>query len=310
MIVKAEDLDFTNKKLSILIYGVPSIGKTTLGLSAPRPLLIDLDKGVSRVESKFRKDTLECKTYEEMMTDLSNEDLSCYESIIIDTAGALLELEKAYVIKQDPKNAKRNGQLSLAGYGAIANEFKHFTEFVKSLDKHIIYIFHADEQRDDDNVCYRLSAEGSTKTKVWESIDLGGFMEVIGKERTINFSANSRFFAKGNNEINGSYKIPILKDDVKNDFLTKLINHYITALNKNNEKINAEKEIYKRAMEFKKIIDSAQSEEAINDAYENLKKLKHALTSKKELFNALVNQAKNFNLKFDRKENKFNAVKS
>jgi len=304
-IYKANELDFTNKKISILIYGVPSIGKTTLALSAPKPLLIDLDRGIARVEAEYRKDTLIANSFEEMKNDLTTSDLSDYETIVIDTAGALLELEKAYVIKKEKKNSTKTGSLTLAGYGAIGREFKEFTDFVKGLGKHIVFIFHADEQHDGDEVKYRLSAEGSTKTKIWESIDLGGFMEVTGRERTINFSANSRSFAKGNHNINGSYKIPVLKKGTPNTFLTDLINTYINKLNESTKSLNEAQKKYEKAMKFADVIKDTKD---VNATYQELKKLDHALTSKRELFTLLTNKAKEFNQVFSMKANAFITV--
>lgn len=304
-IVKAQNLDFSNKKVSILIYGVPSIGKTTLGLSAPKPLLLDLDKGISRVEAQYRTDTAVVKTFEELKQDLSSTDLSNYESIIIDTGGNLLELLKPYVIRMDSKNAQKSGNLSLSGYGAIAREFKEFDEYLRSLNKHRVYIFHAVEDRDGDLVTYRLSAEGSTRTRIWESIDLGGFMEVIGKERTINFSANMRSFAKGNHEINGTYKVPILKDNSPNTFLTDLINSYLEKLNATTQKLNEEKEVYKRAMAFKDVINTVTNAESANTTFEAFKKVKFALTAKRELWAHFVEKAKELGLVFNRETDAF-----
>ena len=43
MIYSKEQLSFKNEKLCIILGGVAGIGKTTLALSAPKPLLIDLD---------------------------------------------------------------------------------------------------------------------------------------------------------------------------------------------------------------------------------------------------------------------------
>ncbi len=307
-IVKAKELDFSNKKVSVLIYGVPSIGKTTLGLSAPKPLLIDLDKGISRVEARYRKDTAIVETFEELKKDLSGSDLSKYETLVIDTGGSLLELLKPYVMKQDSRNAMKNGSLSLAGYGAIAKEFKDFTDYCKSLNKHIVFIFHAVEERDAELVTYRLSAEGQTRTRIWESIDLGGFMEVVGKNRTINFSANARSFAKGNHEINGSYQVPILSDGVENTFLTDLINSYIEKLNASTEKLNEDLQVYERAMAFKGVIDGATDVNAVNSAFASMKTLKYALTAKQELWHHLNEKAKELGLVFN-KESKLFEVK-
>lgn len=304
-IYKPNQLDFSSKKVKMIIYGVPSIGKTTLALSAPKPLLIDLDRGISRVEARYRQDTLIANTFDELMSDLKGSDLSNYETLVVDTGGGLLEQLKPYVMKKDAKNATRSGDLALAGWGAIAREFKEFGEFANQLGKHIIYVFHASEDKDGDITKYRLSADGSTKTKIWEGIDLGGFLEMSGKDRTINFSANDRSFAKGNHEINGSYKVPTLKDGVDNTFLTDLINTYLTKLNETTAVLSAETESYNRAMQFKLVIDGANNEVAVNNAYSGLKSLNHALTSKVELWNELNNKASELGLEFDKATDTF-----
>ena len=49
MIRKLEDYDFGEKKIRMLLAGPPGIGKSTLAMSAPAPLLIDTDGGFDRV---------------------------------------------------------------------------------------------------------------------------------------------------------------------------------------------------------------------------------------------------------------------
>ena len=119
----------------MIIAGVPGIGKTTLALSSPRPLLIDLDKGVSRVEARFRTDTAVINDYSELVNDLKTTDLSNYDTLIIDTGGKLLEILKPVVIAEDAKNGKKDGNLSLQGYGSVKRKFREFVNFVRSLNK-------------------------------------------------------------------------------------------------------------------------------------------------------------------------------
>lgn len=121
---RPEELDFTNQKFSMIIAGHPGIGKTTLALSAPDALLVDVDKGISRVSPQFRKDSLQIATYEELLDDIRTIDLSAYKSIVIDTGGSLFDLMVPYVIKQNAQNGQRDGTLTRKGYGAIAREFE------------------------------------------------------------------------------------------------------------------------------------------------------------------------------------------
>ena len=49
MIRNPNELPEKEKKLRILIAGYPGIGKSTLALSAPNPLHIDVDFGIDRI---------------------------------------------------------------------------------------------------------------------------------------------------------------------------------------------------------------------------------------------------------------------
>ena len=49
--------------LSALIYGQPGMGKTTLALSAPNPVLFDYDGGIHRVNAAHRVPTVQLKYF-------------------------------------------------------------------------------------------------------------------------------------------------------------------------------------------------------------------------------------------------------
>lgn len=302
MITKPSDLRFNDKKLAVIIAGVPGIGKTTTALSSPKPLLIDLDKGISRVEARFRTDTEVVNNFEELKSDLEKADLSNYETIVIDTGGKLLEMLKPVVIAEETKNGKKDGTLSLAGYGAVKRKFRDFINFVKSLDKHLVLIFHATEVTlANDLIGLRIRIEGSSKDDVWDDIDIGGFMEMNGNKRTIGFKNCERYYAKGTHGIHGIYEIPQLTKTSKNDFLTKLFTKIQEDLN--NEVI--EYENYKKAMTLKDNIKTCKNAEEINAIYENIKSATHYLTSKEELWFALNEKATELGLKYDKSKNIF-----
>lgn len=303
MITKPNDLRFDDKKLCVIIAGVPGIGKTTLALSSPKPLLIDLDKGVSRVEARYRKDTDVVSTFAELESDLKNSDLSAYETIVIDTGGKLLEMLKPIVIADDPKNAKRDGNLSLQGYGAVKRKFASFINYVKSLNKHLVIIFHATEVAlNDDLTGLRIRIEGSSRDDVWDDVDIGGFVEMQGKKRVIGFSNCDRYYAKGTHGIHGTYEIPVLDKGVKNDFLTKLFEKIKDDLNSE----TVEFANYQKVIDsLTPSIDNATDFESLNKAYAEVVSAKHVLTSKEELWFALNVKAKDLGLHYDKDTNLF-----
>ena len=302
MIKKPNELNFSNKKFAVIVAGVPGIGKTTLALSSPKPLLIDLDKGVSRVVARYRTDTAEVENYDELVNDLQNTDLSNYETIVIDTGGKLLEMLKPVVIKEDAKNGKRDGNLSLQGYGAIKRKFAQFVSFVKGLNKHLIFVFHATEvQLADDIIGLRIRMEGSSKDEIWDDIDIGGFVEMRGNTRTIGFSNCSRYYAKGTHGINGIYDIPVLENGVKNNFFTNLFNSIQNELQQEN--IEASK--YAEAMQTINDVNICSNLSQINQTFDKIKTMEHHLTSKEELWFALTEKAKSLGFKFNKETKQF-----
>lgn len=283
MIYKAENLNFDDKKICMIIAGVAGIGKTTLALSSPSPLLIDLDNGIDRVEARYRTDTDIVSSFEELENDLKNSDLSKYETIVIDTGGKLLEMLKPVVISEDVKNGKRDGNLSIAGYGAVKKKFKQFIKFVKDLKKHLVIIFHATEVNlQDDLTGLRIRIEGSSKDEIWDDVDLGGFIEMRGNKRTIGFSNCDRYYAKGTHGISGIFEIPALnKQSDKNDCLTNLFSSYLQGLKKDQEDLKAYKEVMAKYLEK---IDNLTSKEDYEKIIQELKEEKNfPLTSKNEI---------------------------
>jgi hypothetical protein len=306
MIKKATQLDFTDKKLKVLIAGYPGIGKTTLALSAPKPLLLDLDNGIDRVEAKYRSDTSVVQSYDELLADLAAADLSEYETIVVDTGGKLLELMKPKVISEDIKNGQRDGNLTLKGYGAVSRLFAQFIQQLDKLNKHLVIIFHAKEEKDEDNIRLRIQVEGSTKDSIWQSMDLGGFVEMRGKNRIIGFSNCEKYFAKGTHGINGTYEIPDLNTTGKNTFLTDLFTQAITDLNKEVESYTAEKELYDESMtKGNKSLEFAVDAETLNKAVQSIAKLTHGLTSRDELRFKVGEKAKSLKLTWDKAVNKY-----
>lgn len=283
-IIKLKDQNFVEKKVKMIISGFPGIGKTTLALSAPKPLLIDLDKGLHRVEKQYRKDVLYADDYEQLKKDLSDKDnLADYETLIFDTGARLLDLMKPYIGKTVDKSLKKDGSLTLQGYGAVGQEYKRFIDFLDTLNKHIIFIFHTVEEKDGDDTKLRIMIEGQTKNNIWQSMDLGGFVEMIGKKRTIGFTNCERYYAKSCYGIKGVLEIPDLKNGEPNNFLTLLFEQVKENIKEEDSTYLEQKEQYESIMKFANNINEAKNAEDLNKCMVYIKEAKHALTSEKEL---------------------------
>lgn len=306
MIKKPNEIITQKKKIRMLLAGFPGIGKTTLALSSPNPLLVDCDRGIDRVSAKNRKDYTQPFTYEELLTDLKS-DLSDYETLVFDTGGKLLDLMKAYVIKQDSKNAKKDGTLSLQGYGAVGREFQRLMDYAYyELNKNVVIIFHAKEDKDGESTKLRILVEGSTKDNVWQPMDIGGFMEVYNGKRTIGFDNCERYFAKGTHGVKGIMEIPDLDDEsIKNDFLTKLFDRVNEDIQKEQEYYDAQKENYEKVMDEYTPIIEKMTQENVEEVIESMKSIPDVLTARQELKHQFKLKIENINMVWDSKEKKY-----
>lgn len=316
MIVKPDSLTFNDKKVRILIAGFPGIGKTTLALSAPKPLYIDVDLSAERIDRKvlnLAAGITQPRDYKELRQDLGmgcselelqdvKKNLEGIESIVVDTGGKLLAIMGQYGMRIDTKYGKKDGSLSLQGYGWLGKEFQRFLDhIIYQLDKHIVIVFHTVEEKDGDDTKLRIKAEGSSKNAVWEVMDLGGFMEMRGNQRTIGFSNCERYFAKGTRGVHGVYPIPELNPGVPNTFLSNLFSEYNSKSAEESAQYDKEREAYDAAIEEGyAIIATIVDAETATAAIPKIKAIKHSLTSEREINTAFNTQIKNLNLFYDK----------
>lgn len=316
MIIKPEKLTFADKKVRILIAGFPGIGKTTLALSSPDPLYVDVDLSAERINREvlnLAKGITQPRDYKELRQDLGlgctemelqavRNSLADYKTIVVDTGGKLLAIMGQYGMRIDPKYGRKDGSLSLQGYGWLGKEFQRFLDhIIYQLDKHIVIVFHTVEEKDGDDTKLRIKAEGSSKNSVWEVMDLGGFVEMRGNQRTIGFSNCERYFAKGTRGIHGVYPIPELTPGTPNDFLTKLFEKYNAVSAQEAEKAAEDKAAYDAAMtEGYQLIATVVDADTATAALHGIKAINHALTSEKELTVAFNKQVKALDLMWDK----------
>lgn len=302
-----EEILGQKKRIRMLIAGYPGIGKTTLALSAPRPLHIDCDFGLDRVEARYRVPFIQPQSYDELLADLVPENLRDFETLVFDTGGQLLTLMSLWAMKKDPKYGQRDGTLSLKGYGFVGKEFMRLMDYCfYELKKHIVMVFHAVEEKDGDNTRLRIKVEGQTKNNVWEPMDLGGFMEMHGNDRVIGFSNCERYFAKGTRGIKGVMKVPELGPDKPNDFLTRLFDQYYKQAADEVRMAEEQKRAYEAVMEKgQAIIAKIEDANTANQAVEEMKQLEHVLTSHQELAYLFSQKVAELNLVLDKETKQY-----
>lgn len=252
--------------IKVLLYGQPGLGKSTLALSAPSPVLLDFDGGVKRVNGAFHCPTLQVKDWD-MVLEAMKEDLSDFKTIVIDTAGKMLDYMSAYIIKNDPKMAQRDGSLSLKGYGVRKAMFVNFLSLCSMMGKHLVFVAHEREEKDGEIRIVRPEIGGSSASDLIKELDLVGYMQAIGNERTISWSPTEKLYAKNTCNLPPLTKVPVIIDAAgnivgQNNFLTCVFQSYRVYLEKQaalGEEYNALMDVIRENVDM--IVDAASANE-------------------------------------------------
>lgn len=296
-ILSPEQMDFSDKNFSMIISGSPGIGKTTLALSSPDPILIDFDKGISRVRAQHRTLTICSNTYEEVKEDMKSQVFQECKTVVIDTGGSFITYLQDWAIRTNPtaNKQKNSDAISQKGFGAVKAEFINFTNRVTyTMNKNVIYIFHTVEEKDGDTVRYRLLCEGSAKNIVWQPCDLGCFMYMEDGKRMLGFTPTENYFAKGCYGIQDRIEVPKLDTGMPNDFLTRLFEKARKNIAAEVEEYGPKRAVYEAAMQkVREILADVTGAETATEAAKAMREIEHALTSEKEgkaLFSAKVKE--------------------
>lgn len=203
------------RAISVLIYGEPSVGKTTLGCSAANAVLFDYDGGVHRVHPNHLIPTLQVESWEdtaEALRDLQeNPLLSGTRTIVIDTAGKMLDFMGEWIMRTDPKKRKFDGTLSLQGFGVRKKEFRDFIAQQKAKGYNLVFIAHETTDKDGELIIKRPLIGGSSTNDLLQEIDLVGYMCYRGNKRTISFNPTDQYYAKNSCFI-PDQEVPVVVD--------------------------------------------------------------------------------------------------
>ena len=303
---KPSDLKVT-PTIKVLIYGQPGIGKSTVALSAPSPVLFDFDGGVQRVNGAFQCPTLQVENWDQVL-DAMKEDLSEFKTIVIDTAGKMLDYMGAYIIGKDQKMAQRDGSLSLKGYGARKTMFVNFLKDVSMMGKNIVFVAHEKEDKDGDLRYVRPEMGGSSLGDLIKELDLVGYMQAIGKERTIFWNPEDKYYAKNSCNLPAAHKVLNILDadgnpTAENDFLTKVFAIHHANLQKT---ASTRKRYDDLIASFGKGIEKVSDEATANDVYAKIEAYqKHVWDSKLQVEKALDLKCQSLGLKFNDIDKKY-----
>lgn len=304
LIRKAEQLEI-NPKIKALIYGQAGIGKTTLALSAPKPLLFDFDGGVHRVHFGHLKGvgTVQITRYQDFIDVLDKEDLSPYETLVIDTGGKLLDYMAEHIVRRSPKLGRQNGMLTLQGYGERKAMFTSIVKKVSVMGKHILFVAHRETKQEGDDLIYKPIFGGSNYDSLVTELDLVGYMEANGRNRTITFDPTSRNDGKNTCNLPSVMQIPeIVNSDgemtAENTFFSEMIiKPYIKRLEQRTFDLAKYEEVISA---IKEEILSIEDAESANQFVKRIDEIEHVGSSKSMARTLFMKRVSELGLKWNK----------
>lgn len=293
-IVKAfEPIQINN--ITMCLYALPGIGRTSMGYTAEDPILFDFDKGSHRSKNR-RGTTLLMDTWEDAKS-VSEELLKQHKTVVVDTVGRLLDAMTVSIIKQDAKYATRAGALSQQGYGALKTAFVNWNNYIRGLGLNVLLLSHCDEKMEGDDVKERLDIQGGSKNEVYKVSDAMGRIRLENRKRMLHFSPSETSFGKNPG---GFDPLEVPNFATTPDFLAGIVTKTIEEINK----LSAEQaEVTGLLAEWQTKVDAAADIAAFNALMPVAKELDERIRDNAK--RVLVKVAKDKEIVFDAKAGAF-----
>lgn len=271
------------RTIKALIYGQAGMGKSTLALSAPKPLLLDFDGGVKRINNAHLQGVgiVQINSWVEA-TQVLNEDLSAFYTIVIDTIGKMMDYITDHVTKGRAPQLK--------DWNPINQEFTCFTRKLSGLNKNIIFVGHRDTRKEGDDTVFIPALREKNYNAIVTELDLLGYIEAKDRTRTITFDPTSRNDGKNTCNLPPVMNIPTIVDakgnpTTENHFFTQsVINPYLSRLDAKQADIEAYNKVVEELKENIELITDARSADDFASRIDKFNHVGNSMAVARKLF--------------------------
>lgn len=167
----------------MLIYGASGVGKTVLASTAPHPLFLDANKGMSSIteEGVARIEINHWGDIREAWSVISQDDR--FETIVVDGLNDIQRLSLRHVVGNYPGRRYYDDMPTQADWGKSLEDLQRLIETFNSLQRNVIYTcFGTNKELEDDRVRPQLGGK-NTANMVTSYMDAVGYMYIVRNEK-------------------------------------------------------------------------------------------------------------------------------
>ena len=241
--------------LVVLMYGEPGVGKTSLGFSTKKPLILDFDHGAHR--SAFRGDSVQVESWSEI-SGLTKAELQGYDTVVVDTVGRQLDYITRGLAENDPRLLNRNGGLTMNGWGILKSTFTTWINRLQTFGLNVVLTAHVKEEKSGDDVIKRPDITGGSYMEVMKCSDLVGYLYRGPAGTLLDFNPSDRWIGKNAAEFS-PLEIPSLHDAP--DCLGQVLENAISIMNERN---HASKKVVDEVTQWSGLVKQAAGADDIN----------------------------------------------
>jgi len=169
---------------SVLFYGTPKSGKTTIASKFPGAIIFAFEKGYSTIPGVMAQPINSWNEFRRLLVELKDEETKqMYQTVVIDTADIAYDYCNQYIC--DDQNVDNIADLGYGkGYGMVEKEFDSCLRKIIQLDYGLVLISHSTERTEKDE-------QGNEYSKIEPTLDKRGrkicerTCDIIGLSRAV-----------------------------------------------------------------------------------------------------------------------------
>lgn len=143
--IKPHEVSRDLRGYSVLFYGTPKSGKTTIASKFPGALIFAFEKGYNAIPGVMAMPVNSWKEFRNYLIDLRDEDTKAmYQTIVIDTADIAYDYCTNYILQQHGAAEMKDIPFG-GGYGMVQKEFDTCIRKILQLDYGLVLISHSQD---------------------------------------------------------------------------------------------------------------------------------------------------------------------